>query len=86
MVSCQEPDELRGSSPVLRGPRGEVPRGYSATSRPTSYTHNQNVTEPAEQGLKLRSRPGHPAAPDKKIAPRDVSIYLGASLMLISLP
>jgi hypothetical protein len=30
MVSCQEPDELRGSSPVLRGPRGEVPRGYSA--------------------------------------------------------
>ena len=24
-----EPDELRGSSPVLRGPRGEVPRGYS---------------------------------------------------------
>ena len=28
-----EPDELRSSSPVLRGPWGEVPRGYSAMSR-----------------------------------------------------
>jgi len=33
-----EPDELRGSSPVLRGPRGEVPRGYSANpSLPTKH-------------------------------------------------
>ena len=26
----QEPDESRGSRPVLRGPWGAVPRGYSA--------------------------------------------------------
>jgi hypothetical protein len=38
MVSCQEPDELRGSSPVLRGPRGEVPRGYSASLETTNVS------------------------------------------------
>ncbi len=28
-----EPDELRGSSPVLREPRGEIPRGHSPGER-----------------------------------------------------